>query len=254
MTISSYLRRPLLRKVPEVTIYFWIVKLLTTALGESTSDYLVQRLNPYVAVLVGLVCFAIAIAIQFRVRRYIAWVYWLAVSMVAVFGTMAADVLHNALGVPYIASVLFFGTALAVVFSVWYKTERTLSIHSINTPRRELFYWATVLTTFALGTAAGDLAAYSAGLGFLSAGILFAVIFAVPAVAWWRFRLHPIVAFWAAYIMTRPLGASFADWTGKSLRSGGLGWGDLPVSIVLVILIASIVGYLSLSRADAAKS
>jgi uncharacterized membrane-anchored protein len=234
--------------VPEVTIYFWIIKLLTTALGESTSDYMVQRFNPYIAVIVGFLGFIVAMAIQFRAQRYIPWVYWLAVTMVAIFGTMAADVLHVELGVPYIVSATFFAVALAAIFTIWYRIEHTLSIHSIDTLRREVFYWTTVLITFALGTALGDLAAYTFGLGFLSAGILFAAIFVMPAIAWWKFRFNPIIAFWFAYILTRPLGASFADWTGKLQTVGGLGWGQLPVSIVLTTLIVCGVGYLSVER------
>lgn len=240
----------LARKVPEVTIYFWIIKLFTTALGESTSDYLVNRYNPYVVVIAGFIGFIVILALQFRARRYMPWLYWLTVVMVAIFGTMAADVLHVALGVPYVVSTIAFAITLAVVLVLWQKTESTLSIHSINTSRRELFYWATVSATFALGTAAGDLTAYTAGLGFFSAGILFAVVFALPALAYWLFRINAIFAFWFAYILTRPLGASFADWTGKSHAVGGLGWGDGPVAGVLALLIILLVWYLSASRAD----
>src|ERR1039457_6447976 len=144
------------RKVPEITVYFWIIKLLTTAMGESTSDFLVFRINPYIAVILGGIARVIALVLQFSVRTYVAWIYWLAVAMVAISGTMAADSVHLQLGGPYIVSTLFFGAALALVFICWYRTEGTLSIHSINTRRREVFYWATVMATFALGTAAGD--------------------------------------------------------------------------------------------------
>ena len=244
------LSRHLIRKVPEVSLYFWIIKLLSTAMGESTSDYFVNRFNPYIVVTLGLVAFIVAMSLQFLTRRYIAWVYWLAVLMVAVFGTMAADVTHVVLGVPYLISTIVFALLLAVIFVAWRHTEHSLSIHSITTTRRELFYWATVLTTFALGTAAGDLAAYTARLGFLSAGILFAVVFAVPALGYWRFKWNPIFAFWFAYIMTRPLGASFADWTGKAKSTGALGWGDAPVIAVLGLLIVGMVGYLTITRKD----
>src|SRR5580700_9752803 len=149
----------MVRKVPEITALFWIIKLLTTAMGEATSDFFVLNYNQYVAVVCGGIVLAIALAIQFSARKYVAWIYWLAVSMVAVFGTMAADGLHVQLGVPYIASTIFFAIILAIVFYAWQKTEHTLSIHSIVTTRREFFYWATVLATFALGTAAGDLTA-----------------------------------------------------------------------------------------------
>ncbi len=249
-------RRPLsrtaklLRKVPEITIYFWVIKLLTTALGESTSDYLVHRLDPYIAVAIGFIGLVISLVIQFAVHRYIAWIYWLAVVMVAIFGTMAADVLHVGLGIPYAISATFFALVLAVIFVVWYKSEKTLSIHSIYTYKRELFYWATVMATFALGTATGDLSAYTMHLGYLSSGILFAIVFAIPALAYWLFDLNAIFAFWFAYIMTRPLGASFADWTGKAHSFGGLGIGDLPISLILALLIVILVAYLSLSGKD----
>ena len=242
--------RSALAKVPRITVYFWIIKILTTALGESTSDYLVHRFNPYLAVIGGFLAFVIAIAVQFRVRVYVPWVYWLAVTMVAVFGTMAADVLHVEFRVPYIASTLFFAVVLTVVFAGWYRSEGTLSIHSITTPRREAFYWAAVLATFAMGTAVGDLVAYRAGLGFLSAGLVFAVLFAIPGLGYRYFNLNAVFAFWFAYVMTRPLGASFADWMGKSHAGRGLGYGDGPVSLVLAVLIVALVGYLSITGAD----
>ncbi|HEY7984195.1 MAG TPA: hypothetical protein VID73_08505 [Ktedonobacterales bacterium] len=238
------------RKVPEIILAFWLAKLLTTALGEATSDYLVYHYDKYKAVEAGFVALAIALGLQFLVRRYVAWVYWLAVLMVAVFGTMAADVVHLVLGVPYLNSTIGFAIALAVIFAVWYLSERTLSIHSIYTPRRELFYWATVMTTFALGTAAGDLAAITFRLGYLDAGILFAIVIAIPALAWRFAHLNPIVAFWFAYIVTRPLGASFADWFGKPVNLRGLGYGDGPVVAVLTVALVALVAYLAITRAD----
>ena len=238
-----------MRKVPEITIYFWIIKLLSTAMGESTSDYLVYHINPYIAVALGGIGLVVALLLQLLVRRYIPWIYWLAVIMVAIFGTMAADVLHIVLGVPYLVSTIFFTLMLATIFIVWYATEKTLSIHSINTLRRELFYWATVMVTFALGTAVGDMTAATLRLGYFSSGVLFAVLFAIPALAYWRFRLNAIVAFWFAYIMTRPFGASFADWFGKP-SLGGLGLGDEPVVLVLTILIIIFVGYVTVTHKD----
>jgi uncharacterized membrane-anchored protein len=242
--------RHALAKVPRVTIYFWIIKILTTAMGESTSDYLVHRFNPYLAVTGGFIAFAVALAIQFSLRTYVPWAYWLAVLMVAVFGTMAADVLHVEFHIPYLVSTVFFAIALTAVFTIWRRSEKTLSIHSIYTRRRETFYWAAVLATFAMGTAAGDLVAYTAKLGFLTAGLIFAVVFAIPGVAYRLFNLNAIFAFWFAYVMTRPLGASFADWTGKSRIAHGLGYGDGPVSFVLAFSIIALVGYLSLTGAD----
>lgn len=239
-------RRVLRSKVPEVTLLFWIIKLLTTALGESTSDYLVRRFDPYLVVMAGFVGFVAVLVVQLRTKRYIPWIYWLTVVMVAVFGTMAADVIHVALGVPYQLSTAAFAIALAVILIAWFRTERTLSIHTITSTRRELFYWATVSATFALGTAAGDLLAYTAGLGFLAAGIVFLVIFALPGLGYRLFRLNAVFAFWFAYILTRPIGASFADWTGKSPQVGGLGWGDGPVAAALVVVIIGLVGYLTI--------
>lgn len=238
-----------MRKVPEVTIYFWIIKLLSTAMGESTSDYLVYHINPYIAVAFGCIGLIASLVLQLLVRRYIPWIYWLAVVMVAIFGTMAADVMHVVLGIPYLVSTVFFAVVLAVIFVVWYASEKTLSIHSINTPRREMFYWATVIATFALGTAVGDLTAATLGLGYFASGVLFAVLFAVPALAYRLFGLNEVVAFWFAYIMTRPLGASFADWFGKPIL-GGLGLGDTKVALVLTILIIGFVGYLTVTRKD----
>lgn len=247
----SLVRTPASLKVPaRIAAIFWAIKLLTTAFGESTSDYLVHNVNPYLAVVGGLILFVVAMVLQLRADRYVPWVYWLAVSMVAVFGTMAADVVHIEFGVPYIASSILFAILLAAVFWTWSRTEHTLSIHSIVTNRRELFYWAAVLATFAMGTALGDLAAYSLHLGFLSAGIVFAVLFALPGVAFFALRINGILAFWAAYVMTRPLGASFADWTGKARNLGGLGWGDGPVAAVLALLIVAGVAYLTVSRSD----
>jgi uncharacterized membrane-anchored protein len=237
-------------KVPRITAYFWIIKVLTTAMGEATSDYLVHRFNPYFAVAGGFFAFVIAITIQFRVRGYVPWVYWLAVAMVAVFGTMAADVLHVEFRVPYIASTILFATVLSFVFVSWYRSERTLSIHSIDTRRREAFYWAAVLATFAMGTAVGDLVAYTAGLGFLSAGVLFAALFAIPGIGYRYFKLNAVFAFWFAYVMTRPLGASFADWMGKPHAGGGLDYGEGLIALVLAVAIVALVAYLTITGVD----
>jgi uncharacterized membrane-anchored protein len=248
--LARYLASPTLRKVPAITLSFWIVKLLTTAMGEATSDYLVFNVNKYAAVLFGGVGLVLALWLQLRARRYVPWIYWFAVTMVAVFGTMAADVLHVVLGIPYLTSTVFFAAALAVIFGLWYRTERDLSIHHIDTHRRELFYWAAVIATFALGTAAGDLAAATFGLGYLAAGIFFAVLFLAPGLAHWRLRLNAIAAFWWAYIVTRPLGASFADWFGKS-SLGGLGFGDGAVALVLTFAIVVGVAFLTLRQPPA---
>ncbi|HET9850526.1 MAG TPA: hypothetical protein VFP35_02805 [Candidatus Saccharimonadales bacterium] len=219
-------------------------------MGESTSDFFVFRINPYAAVILGGIVFAIALKIQFSAKKYVPWIYWFAVTMVAVFGTMAADVLHIQLGVPYIASTIFFAVILALVFIVWRGSEKTLSIHTVNNPRREIFYWVAVFATFALGTAAGDWAAISLGLGYFSAGLLFTAVILIPAIGFWLFGLNEILSFWFAYIITRPLGASFADWFGKSHSVGGLGLGDGGVSIVLTSLIILCVLYMSFNRGE----
>ncbi len=236
-------------RVPEVTAFFWILKGLSTALGESTSDYLVHALSPVVAVSIGFVAFVVAMVIQFTRARYIAWSYWLAVVMVGVFGTMSADVLHVGFNVPYFASGTIFAIALAAVFIVWRKVEGTLSIHSINSQRREVFYWLAVVTTFALGTAVGDLTSIALHLGYLVSGIAFAALILIPAIGFARFRLNPILAFWAAYVLTRPLGASLADWLGKPPPSGGVGVGNGLVAIILAAIIATVVSYLGLTPA-----
>lgn len=233
-------------KVPEITAAFWVVKVLTTAVGETTSDFFVRAFDPVIVVLVGFAVFAAALVLQFARKQYIPWVYWFAVAMVSVFGTMAADVTHIVLGVPYLVSTVAFAVALAVVLVTWFRVEKTLSIHSITSPRREGFYWATVLVTFALGTAAGDLTAVTFGLGFFASGVLFAVVIAIPAVAFRWFRLNAVVAFWFAYIVTRPLGASFADWMGVSTARGGLDWGTGPVSLVLAAIIVAFVAILNI--------
>jgi uncharacterized membrane-anchored protein len=238
-------------KVPRLTVFFWVIKILTTGSGEATSDFLAHQFNPFVAVAIGGVAFALSLVLQLRTQRYVAWIYWLCVSMVSVFGTMAADGLHVELHVPYYASTALYSVGLAVVLSAWYITERTISIHSINTVRRELFYWATVLATFALGTALGDLTATTFHLGYFASGVVFAVAFAIPGLAYWKFRVHPILCFWVAYILTRPLGASFADWMGVPHNlAGGLNFGRGHVALVGGALILALVLYVQFSRID----
>jgi uncharacterized membrane-anchored protein len=219
-------------------------------MGETTSDYLVHRVGPYGAVALGAAGLAVAMGLQARARRYVAWIYWLAVVMVSVFGTMAADILHVGFGIPYLVSTAFYVVVLAGVFLAWQRSEGTLSIHSITTPRREIFYWTTVCATFALGTATGDLTARTLNLGYLLSGVLFAAVMLVPAIGYRRFRLNGVFAFWFAYVVTRPLGASFADWVGVSHARGGLAVGTGLVSVVLAAAIAALVGYLAVTKCD----
>jgi len=244
-------RQPPLSKVPQVTALFWVIKVLTTGMGETTSDYLNRRYDPALVVPALGLLFAAALAAQFATRRYVTSVYWFAIVMVSVFGTVVADAVHVVLGVPYAVSTTVFALALAAVFGLWYATERTLSIHSIVTRRRELFYWAAVLVTFALGTAAGDLTATTLHLGYLASGVLFAVVIAVPALAHWRLRMPAVLAFWFAYVTTRPLGASFADWLGVPADRGGVDIGTGPISLILGVLI---VGLVALLRAQESRA
>jgi uncharacterized membrane-anchored protein len=243
-------RAPRAAKVPEITVLFWVIKVLTTGMGESASDFL-AGISFVLAGGLGVIGFGVAMVLQLRAPRYAATVYWFAVAMVALFGTMAADGLHVVLGIPYVASTTFYAVVVAIIFWRWYRSEGTLSIHSITTTRRELYYWATVLCTFALGTAAGDLTAASMHLGYFWSGVLFTAVIAIPAVGWWRFHLSPILAFWFAYVITRPVGASFADWFGKpASKNHGLGYGDGVVTAVATLVIVALVAYVARSGAD----
>ncbi|RKT19387.1 putative membrane-anchored protein [Streptomyces sp. 1114.5] len=244
-------RRPvpvgLLRsKVPQVTAVFWVVKILTTGMGETTSDYLARVLGPVPAVASAGLLLAAALAAQARARRYVPAVYWTAVVMVSVFGTMAADVAHVALGVPYAVSTAAFALALAAVFGLWRRLEGTLAVESVAGGRREVLYWSAVLATFALGTAVGDLTAATLGWGYLPSGLLFAAMIAVPALAHRLLGAPPVLTFWWAYVLTRPLGACFADWAGVSHQRGGLDLGTGPVSLVLGAVIVGLVLRLSI--------
>lgn len=237
-------------KVPEITAFFWIIKILTTGMGEVTSDFLATHIDPVIAVAFTGICLIAALAVQLLIRKYVPWIYWLNVVMVSIFGTMAADVLHVGLGISYIVSTTFFVIVLAVIFVTWYASEKTLSIHSIFTRRREIFYWATILSTFALGTAAGDMTASTMHLGYFFSGVMFAIIIAIPAIAYLKFGMNEIFTFWFAYIITRPLGASFADWMGVPSSRGGLGIGTGLVSLGLTVIILCLVGYMAVSRKD----
>ena len=241
-------QRRIATKVPEITALFWVLKLLTTGMGEAMSDFLGQT-SIALAGVVGVFGIWFALRLQLRAREYRAPIYWFAVMMVAIFGTMVADGLRDGASLSYDVTTPLFAVVVAAIFLAWYRSEGTLSIHSITTRRRELYYWAAVLATFALGTAAGDLTALSLNLGFFPSVVLFAVIISIPAIGWWRFRLNPIVAFWLAYIVTRPLGASFADGFSKP-NNGGLGIGDGPVSAVALLVFVGLVAYVAVTKLD----
>jgi uncharacterized membrane-anchored protein len=247
---AADVRRFPVAKVPEIIAFFWVTKVATTAMGESTSDWMNGFLGPAIAVPLMLALLIWTLRRQFRAQRYEAWAYWAVVVMVAIFGTSAADALHVVLGVPYFASTGFYAVVLALIFLAWYRVEGTLSIHSIYTPRREAFYWATVLATFALGTAAGDMTATTLHLGFFGSIWLFAALIAVPAVGYLRFGMNEVLAFWIAYVLTRPLGASVADWMAVSGHRGGLGLGAGGVSLILAVSVYLAVRRLATTRID----
>jgi uncharacterized membrane-anchored protein len=240
---------PIAAKVPEVILVFWVVKILTTAGGEATSDYLKTYGNfkgggaEVLVILVGLV-------LQFATRRYRAFAYWFLAYAIAITGTGVSDFLHLDVHIPYAGTTLLWAVILAAVFWVWQRSEGTLSIHSITTQRREAFYWATVFATFALGTALGDFTATSLNLGYLASGILFGVVILLPALARWRLGLNGITAFWMSYVLTRPLGASFADYISKPHRLSGINFGDGPTAIVFAIAVFVLVTYLAVARPD----
>ena len=247
--------RQLLSKVPEVTIYFWIIKVLCTTVGETAADFLNVSLNlglTGTSVVTG-VLLAVALALQFSTNRYAPSRYWLAVTLVSVFGTLVTDNLTTNLSLPLEASTVIFGVLLAVTFLAWYRSEGTLSIHSIFTRRRESFYWLAILFTFALGTATGDLMAEALGLGYAVTGIIVASVIAITALGW-RLGLNSVLAFWIIYILTRPLGASIGDYLSQSPTEGGLGLGATVTSLIFLVGIVGVVTYLAVTNADVIPS
>jgi uncharacterized membrane-anchored protein len=225
-------------KVPETNRDFWVLKLLTTGAGEAVSDWVIKHANQYVAVVVTTVIFIALVALYVRRSRYNCAAYWVTVTMVAITGTQVADILHVALGIPYLVSSVVCVLGVIALFTCWRLVEGSVSMDSIVTRRRELFYWATVIGTFALGTALGDLTALGARWGFGLSAIIFGAIFALPATWWFLRHRNPIATFWFAYIVTRPLGASIADFFAMSQRRGGLNWGLGRISAIWLIFIA----------------
>jgi uncharacterized membrane-anchored protein len=240
---------PVAPKVPEIIVLFWVIKILTTAGGEATSDFLKSWGNIRGgATEVGL--FVGGLVLQFGTRRYRALAYWFLAFAIAIFGTGVSDFLHLDVGIPYAGTTLLWAVVLGAIFYLWQRSEGTLSIHSITTRRRECFYWATVFATFALGTALGDFTATALGLGYLASGILFGVVILIPAFARWRLGLNSIAAFWFAYVVTRPLGASFADYISKPQKLSGINFGDGPTAVVFAVAVAVLVLYLAVARPD----
>ena len=239
-------------KVPEVTIFFWIIKVLATTVGETAGDLLSTRLGLGLVVtswIMTVVC-VIALIWQVWTKRYAPTPYWLEVVVISVVGTLVSDLLVDGLGISLVITSIAFSTILAAVFAAWHASERTLSIHSIVTTRRELFYWAAILFTFALGTSAGDLAAETLDFGYGPSALIFAGAIATVAAAYYLLKLDAILCFWVAYILTRPLGASIGDFMAKPRIAGGLGWGTINTSIVFLVAIAALVAFLTATRID----
>lgn len=241
----------LLNKVPEVTLYFWLIKILGTTVGETAADFLNISLNfglTGTSIVTG-VLLVVALFFQLKSKKYTPSLYWTAVVLISVFGTLVTDNMTDALGIPLQTSTLIFTALLAITFAIWYIREKTLSIHSIFTRTRESFYWLAILFTFALGTASGDLMAEGLGLGYLTTGLIVAGLIAALAVAW-RLRLNSILAFWLIYILTRPLGASLGDLLSQPHMHGGLGLGPTNTSALFVVAILALVAYLTFSKKD----
>jgi uncharacterized membrane-anchored protein len=244
--------RQMLNKVPEVTVYFWIIKILCTTVGETAADLLNENLGLGLTNTTYLMAAALIVVLvfQFRSREYVPGIYWLAVVLISVVGTLFSDNLVDNLGVELQTTTIAFAAALAVVFATWYWSERTLSVHTIVTTRREAFYWLAILFTFALGTSAGDLVAEKLELGYLPSVGIFAGAIALVALAHFRFRLNAILAFWIAYVLTRPLGASIGDWLSQPVEESGLGLGTILTSVIFLSAILALVVYLTVTKKD----
>jgi uncharacterized membrane-anchored protein len=247
--IGRFFPAPLAAKVPEVILLFWAVKILTTAGGEATSDFLKTYGNLEGGAIEVLVI-VVGLALQLETRRYRAFAYWSLAFAIAITGTGVADFLHLDAHIPYAGTTLLWAVVLGAIFWFWRRSEGTLSIHSITTQRREGFYWATVFATFALGTALGDYTAYSLNLGYLDSAIIFGVVILIPAVARWQFGLNGIAAFWMSYVITRPFGASIADYISKPKAVSGLNFGDGPTAFGFALAVFVLVAYLVVARPD----
>jgi uncharacterized membrane-anchored protein len=253
--MTASLGRRMLNKVPEVTLYFWVIKILCTTVGETAADFLNTNLKlglSGTSVVMSAVLI-ITLVFQFRADRYVPSIYWLAVVLISIVGTLITDNLVDNFHVALETTTIVFGIALAVTFGAWYASERTLSIHTIYTTRRESFYWLAILFTFALGTAAGDLAAERLNLGYLNSALIFGAAIAVVAIAHFRFGLNAVLSFWIAYILTRPLGASLGDWLSQAPADGGLGLGTVGTSALFLLTILALVIYLQRTRRDATE-
>ena len=240
---------PVAAKVPEIIALFWVAKILTTAGGEVTSDYL-KIYGNFGGGGAEVAMFVVGIVLQFATRRYRALAYWFLAYAIATAGTGISDFLHLDVHIPYLGTTVLWTLILLAVFRTWYRSERTLSIHSITTQRREGFYWATVFVTFALGTALGDFTASSLNMGYLVSAFFFLGLILLPAIAWRWFGLNSVVAFWLAYIVTRPLGASISDWISKPAHLSGIAFGNGQTAIVFGVATLLLVVYLAVRQPD----
>ena len=254
MATGPSIGQQMLNKVPEVTIFFWIIKVLATTVGETAADFLNFNLNWGLTKTTVVMCVLLigVLAFQFRAKQYVTAIYWLTVVLISIVGTLITDNLVDNLGVPLETTTLFFAIGLAVTFVAWYSSEKTLSIHSITTTRREAFYWLAILFTFALGTAAGDLIAEGLGVGYFASAFLFGTLITLVAVAYQLLNLNSVLAFWMAYILTRPLGASLGDFLSQPLADGGLGLGSVITSALFLATILGLVIYLIKTKRDVA--
>lgn len=243
----------MLRKVPEITIYFWVIKVLCTTVGETAADFLNTTFNLGLTgtTLIMGILLAITLFFQFRSKKYIPSLYWFAVVLISVFGTLITDNLTDNFGVSLITTTIIFSISLAAIFVAWYKVEKSLSIHTINHMRREGFYWLAILFTFALGTASGDLAAETLKLGYFVSAIMFGALIAIVTIAHLRFKLNAVLSFWIAYILTRPLGASIGDYLSQPKDNGGMGLGTVVTSALFLFAILITVIYLTVTKKDA---
>ena len=243
----------MLNKVPLVTLAFWIIKILATTVGETGADYLNFNLGLGLTItsLLAAVILIGFLVLQLRQDRYVPWIYWITVVFLSIVGTLITDNLSDNLGVSLYISTAVFAVALAATFLAWYRSERTLSIHDITTTRRELYYWAAILFTFALGTAAGDLVSEQLGLGYALAGEIFGGLIALITVGYYARVIGPVLAFWCAYVLTRPLGASMGDFLTQPLKNHGLGLSTATVSGIFLTIIVALVIYLTVTGIDA---
>lgn len=249
---SSSRSRQILSKVPEITIFFWIIKIMATTVGETAADFLTFNLSFGLTqtTIIMSSFLLVALLIQFRSKKYVPAIYWLAVVMISVVGTLITDNLVDNYGVPLETTTIIFTFALIVTFALWYASEKTLSIHSIYTSKRETFYWFAILFTFALGTAAGDLVSEGFDVGYWKSALMFATLIGIVTVAYYRFNLNSVTAFWMAYILTRPLGASIGDYLSQPLSAGGLALSTMGISMVFLVTILGLVAYLTKTKMD----